>query len=531
MTGSKGVAASDTPEDEPLGVLEPQIVHQPPDVYTAEAAIEVIEFSESVGLMLDESQQCTLHVNCGERRDGTWAAYEAGDCESRQNGKGDTKIGRALTGLFVWDEDLMIWTAHEFKTANESFLRLVGVIEGSDELRSKVARIRYANGEQGVELLSGGRLKFAARSGSSGRGFAGVSTLFFDESQHLDAEALAAATGSMAVHPNPQIWLAGSAGLRTSSAWWRMRRRAIRGNGGKMRIKGPGAGGRLGYVEHTAEVVGYDAEGKWTSTVPDATDRRMWAIGNPALGVRISHEFLQGQLNLLGPEKFSREHLTVWDPEPAEVGQHEPKIPAVEWKATLANPRPKLVAGETVVAMGIARCELTGRSAISVAAGSLEEPYVEVVEEQEGIGWLFDRLVELILKWKPKKVGIDAKGPEGALVPTILHVFKAAKIDVELLQQLTTEEYKAACGAFYNDVIDCRLARAAFVSADGARVGQAALDLAVADVGERTMGQGWIFDRRTATVSVAPLISTVVARYLLPAKPPPEKRKTRIHSF
>ena len=64
---------------EMFGVQEPQLVHLPPDVVSDAAAVETIEFAESFGLLLDASQQFTLHVNCCERDDGTWAATTAGD--------------------------------------------------------------------------------------------------------------------------------------------------------------------------------------------------------------------------------------------------------------------------------------------------------------------------------------------------------------------------------------------------------------------------------------------------------------------
>jgi hypothetical protein len=855
----------------PLGVFEPQFVHWPANIASHDAAEECLELCESVGLWLDESQQFTLRVGCAERADGTWAAYEMGDAESRQNGKGDTKIARALGGLFLWDEELMLWTAHEFKaldvstpmltttgwstmgdlvtgdqvfapdgsatsivahpvrtgrpcfevrlddgqvlvadaehlwsvwdavagerrvvstaeiatsvvqqvarsgrvrrtyrwridlpapielpaadlpiapwlfgawlgdgssakgeltvgaddldymvgqlaalgevaalvrrddrsarpvwtiriaglvgrlrtlgvlghkaipdiymqasteqrrqllagimdtdggvsghrvavtmvsadligqvteltrslgykvtlrefraslngadagpmwrmtmastcwpspfamprktarlrpadparcrarynaivavtavpsrptrcitvahpsscylagrgfvpthnTANESFIRIEGLIQSAPELLAKVSRFRYANGEQAVELKSGARLKFAARSGSSGRGFAGVSTLFFDEAQHLDPEAVAAASGAMAVAENPQIWLAGSAGLRSSQQWWRMRKRALKGNGGQMLTDDPSTGGRLGWVEHTAEVISIDDKGKLVTVAPDPEDRRTWALGNPTLGRRISHEFLENQLGLLGPEKFSREHLTVWDPEPDEDLGHEPKFPPDKWSATLLNKRLPTVPGQVALAWGV--CDVTRRSAIVASAGSLQGPYVEVIEDREGFGWLPARLVELVHTWNPWKVGCDGGGAERSLLPTVLAEFAQAdpKIKLDLHQALTTEEYKGACGGFYTDVIEGRLARATFPVAGGEVIGQHVLDDIVAEVGARQMGQGWILDPRTVTVSIAPLKGAVVARALLPAKPR-AVRKARVHSF
>lgn len=493
-------------------------MHLPPGVVSLDAAEECIELADSVGMYLDESQQYTINVGCGERADGKWAAYEVGDAESRQNGKGDTKIARALAGLFLWDEPLMIWTAHEFRTANESFLRIVGVIEGSDELRRQVLRIRYGNGEQAIEMLDGRRLKFAARTGGSGRGFADVSTLFYDEAQHLDVESVSASSGGSAVAENPQIWFAGSAGLRSSTQWWRMRRRALAGNGGRM-VHPDGAPGTepLGFVEHTAEVVWIDEKGALRSEAPDPESIEARCLANPALGRKprgITAEWLDKQYGLLGPDKFSREHLTVWDPEPSTTVSHEPKVNAEKWAATLRNLRPRVVPGS--VKMAFAFCDRTRRASITVAAGSLAAPYTETIEDREGFGWLPKRLAELVKKWKPAKVGVDGGGPEASIIPLVLLEFEKQGISVDVLQTFTTADMKAACGAWYTAVEEGRLSRASFRAADNERIGQTSIDEAVADAGERVMSNGWIFDRRTVSVSIAPLLSSVEAVFLLP---------------
>jgi hypothetical protein len=182
---------------ERLGVQVPQIQHLPPDVHSLDAATEAIELANAYGVCsggpLSEAQQFTLRAALGERRDGTWAAATVADFKGRQGGgKSDTIAARELAGLVLFDEQLIIHTAHEFPTANESFLRLVAVFEAWDDLRKRVSRIRYANGEQGIEFLSGQRLKYRARTGGSGRGFAKADLVVYDEAQHLMQEHIAA---------------------------------------------------------------------------------------------------------------------------------------------------------------------------------------------------------------------------------------------------------------------------------------------------------------------------------------------------
>src|SRR2546423_15374516 len=76
-------------------------------------------------------------------------------------------------GLFLFGEKLILHSAHEFKTAQEAFRRVLGWIESKDHLRKRVKRIRTSHGEEGIELIDGARLRFVARATGSGRGCAG----------------------------------------------------------------------------------------------------------------------------------------------------------------------------------------------------------------------------------------------------------------------------------------------------------------------------------------------------------------------
>ena len=175
---------------------------------------------------------------------------------------------------------------------------MVSVFEAWDDLRAKVARIRYANGEQGIELLSGQRLKYRARTGGSGRGFAKADLVVYDEAQHLQAEHVAASGPARLANPNAQSWYMGSGGLSTSANAWRMRKRAL-----------SGAGGRFAYVEHTAEQVSL-VDGRFVSDRPDILDRDAWAFGEP--GVRSAYHGRGVAVVVatrLGPELFGREYV------------------------------------------------------------------------------------------------------------------------------------------------------------------------------------------------------------------------------
>jgi len=458
------------------GVAEPQIVHRPTGVVSLGAALEAIELAESVGLVLDEFQRGDLEIAMGERADGTWAADEVCHIVARQNGKGDVMIARQLFGLFLAGEELQIVTAHEFPTANESFLRLVGWIEGSDDLRPLVARIRYANGEQGVELKSGARLKYRARTGGSGRGFAGVSTLYYDEAMYLTDAHMAASKPALSTHPNPQTWYASSAGLSSSAPLWRLRKRALKGDAG-----------RLGYIEHTAERVEIDEFGRVFSQAPDPDDREAWALANPTLGDRISVEWVVSERGSMSPEVFLRERLSVWDP---ELGEDGGPWPPDVWHGVLGDVAPS---GALVFGVDANPPDSPSRwASVGVGDGSA----LELVDRRPGLGWLVPRLVDLV-GVHGGVVAVDPNGPAGHVCAEL----EAAGVTV---LKVAAGEMGRACGSLHSRVSEGRV---------GVYRGPLVADLNAAVSGARTVAKGdvWVWARRDLSVDVSPLVAVTLA--------------------
>jgi hypothetical protein len=456
-----------------LGVVEPQILHLPPDVHSLAAAEEAIELADHYGVcsggQLSEAQRITLRAGLGERRDGTWAAATVGDFKGRQGGgKTDVIAARELAGLVLFGERLLIHTAHEFPTANESFLRLVAVFENWDDLRKRVARIRYANGEQGIELLSGQRLKYRARTGGSGRGFAKADLVVYDEAQHLTAEHVAASGPTRLANPNPQSWYAGSGGFSTSLQAWRLRRRALSGNGG-----------RLAYTENTAEDVAI-VDGRVESSAPDPFDRYNWVKALPGLGRWVTEEALSDLFDELGPELFARECLCVWEPAAdSEAGVFPPGA----WEQVRGEASP-----QGAVTFGVdVNPERTRAAIVAADPGG----NVELVEYRAGTSWVADWFREKESR-RSGAVAVDGSGPVRSLIPDL----EAAGVEVEKVGDMP-----GACGDFYARVVEtrCQVRR------------HADLDSAVAGAVRRQSGDVWRWDRRSASTDISPLVAATVA--------------------
>ncbi len=129
------------------GSQTPRVLTRP--AFASEAAgLEAVELAESVGLHLDPWQQLIVKVALAEDESGRYAASEVGYLVARQNGKGAALEAIVLHGMFLVGDPLTLWTAHQFKTSSEAFLRVRGWIDLHDG-----PRIEITHPEQ-IEVLA-----------------------------------------------------------------------------------------------------------------------------------------------------------------------------------------------------------------------------------------------------------------------------------------------------------------------------------------------------------------------------------------
>src|SRR5690606_26141984 len=128
------------------GWQQPPIETVPPSV--SSAGQEAIDLAARAGLHLDPWQQYVLRRGMGEDLDGSWSAFECVVNVPRQNGKGGIIEARELWGLFIGGEQLILHSAHEFKTAKSAFKRIERLIRGCPDLHKRVKAYRYTVGEE-----------------------------------------------------------------------------------------------------------------------------------------------------------------------------------------------------------------------------------------------------------------------------------------------------------------------------------------------------------------------------------------------
>ncbi|MGW1546620.1 terminase [Streptomyces sp. NPDC002346] len=479
------------------GAQRPRVFTAPS--YTSTAGQEAVELAAVAGLMLDEWQQFALHVGLGERPDGSWSAFEVAVNVARQNGKGGIIEARELAGLFLLGERLILHSAHEFKTSVEAFRRIVALVTNTDSLRKRVKAVRKTTGEEAIELLTGQRLRFLARSGGSGRGFTGNCNIL-DEDMILGDDAMGALMPTMAAVQDPQVWYLGSAGIGSPSVQLaRLRRRAL-------------AAMESGEPDPSLAYMEWSIDPHVRECAPDCTEHDdplsplSVAKANPALGYRLTLEHTERERLTMSPEIFARERLGV-GAYPSEEGDTWQVIGEDAWRALAAaeaHPEARAEDGSVIpgrVAFSIDMTPERSHAAICVAGPWRGGTHVEVIDHRPGTGWVVERAKALQEKWKPRCWVVDPGGPAGSLIPEL-----EDELGVEVVRP-KVRDIAAACGQFYDAVSNQSLSHH----------DEAPLATALAGAQKRPLGDAWAWARR-GVVDISPLVAVTNARWGLNAE-------------
>jgi phage terminase large subunit-like protein len=278
----------DVPRGALLGDQRPRLRSVPTPV--SSEGDRVADLAEAAGLKLDDWERWVLDQGLGRDDTGKWTAFEACLIVARQNGKGAILEALELAALFLNDfgVDLILHSAHEFKTASEAFRRIQARIDNHPSFRRRVRQVYLQRGAESIELKNGKRLRFIARSGGSGRGFS-ADLVILDEAYELGDAAMAALLPTLSARPNPQIWYTSTAGLPSSSQLGLVRARGLRGDDPS-----------LAFFEWSADPDDYDP-----------SDPACWAQANPGMGIRITPEYIAKERAALAPAEFARERLSI----------------------------------------------------------------------------------------------------------------------------------------------------------------------------------------------------------------------------
>ncbi len=484
-------------------VSPPRIRSVPP--YGASAGDEAIELAASCGIVLDPWQQMALRDGLGERDDGKWAAFEVAVNGSRQNGKNEIALARQLAGLFLFDERLLIHSAHEFKTSTEHQRRFEEVVQDTPHLHKRVKPrgYKHSHGEESIELRSGQRIRFMTRTKGGGRGHTG-DCVTFDEAMILPLAMIGALMPTMSARSilgNPQLWyfftavdqLINEHGVVAA----KLRARALAGGDPS-----------LAYFEWSAGVQLPNGREATPDEVPDEVldDRRLWAQANPAMGIRIAEEYIANERRSMDARTFAVERLGIGD-YPAADGSVSSVISKEAWAAL------QVERGSVCYPLCLSFDVPPDRSATSIGAAwerADGAAHVEVVEHQVGTGSAVERLVELAVKHKPAGIVVDGAGPAASLVNDLEKALQEAGVVLEwvdgdgqkqrLVRIVSAKEHAQAAGGLFDRVEQATVRH----------LGQQELTSAVRGATKRPLGDSWAWSRKTS-VDISPLVAVTLA--------------------
>jgi phage terminase large subunit-like protein len=207
---------------------------------------------------------------------------------ARQNGKTHLARMLILAHLLKWETNVLIMSSNR-SMALDTFRQVTSVLENNDHLKGFVKQIRYANGTESIEMLSGARLDVVAatRDGSRGRTVNGL--LFIDEVREISEEGFRAATPTTRAHSNSHKLFTSNAGDAFSTVLNDLRERAI-----SFPPK------TFGFYEYSAP------------QYCKIEDRNAWAMANPSLGYTITEEAIEESIATSPIENTRTETLCQW---------------------------------------------------------------------------------------------------------------------------------------------------------------------------------------------------------------------------
>ena len=492
---------------------------------------EILDWARGIGYELDPWQEWVLRQGCGIRPNGKWASFENTLIIPRQNGKSAILEVRELAGLYVLGEELVIHTAHEVKTSQEQFLRISNAVLNNPALSKRLkGKPRASHGEESIELLPtptlifgagnkwvhksvASRLRFLARSRASIRGFS-AECLIWDEAMILSAEAVGAALPALSAKGNPQIWLAGSAGLEDSEQLARSRRRILRNSKDMF-------GAEWSIIPHKTSCPVDRHKGRESNNFIVCTEHddrdvpQSAAKANPAFGYRLTWEQTLKELTTMPVIEFDRERLSVgqW---PAEDEAWRVVSEDLFKTLTLESPFERQM---TQVSFALDVDEDAANATIAVSWRHRDDFLVmEIPKEcsRPGTNWVVERLEQLVTKYRPLAIVAPKDGPAAGLGDDLEKLWpKHHKFGSKLIRS-GPQDHAAAFAWFIQQCKDENkpLRHLGNVSPQGQRLWHA---VGTAEI--RVMGDGGkTWSRRDSTTDITPATACNLAAWGLNKK-------------
>lgn len=396
----------------------------------------------------------------------------------RQNGKSTLTFSVLAHRMAVWPRlpQRAIYTAQDGAAARgKLWADIHPLYDGSPVFKRLVSRAyRGVGPNEGINFRTGSTLRMIGSSEKAGHGATETGLAIIDESfADLDDRREQALSPGMATVRDAQTWNVSTAG--TDASVFLRRKIEL----GRAAVEAGETSG-LAYIEYS---IPDDA---------DCDDPETWWRYMPALGWTITPEVVAHERRMMTDNQWRRAFGNQW------TSADERAIAAAVWAAACSVS----VAPSGSLTWVLEVHPERDRACIVSCGGGV----LELVDHRPGVGWLVDRITELLDKWGGV-LRVDGGGPAAAMIPDL----ERAGVKFE---ELTAREVIRACQSFYDGLADRRFR----IRSDPR------LDAAAAAVTRRPVADAWVWSRRAPEVDVSPIMALSIAAPL-----PDAERKPRIH--
>ena len=432
-----------------------------PDRVSHGPALERV--ANNLGFELFEWQKQVSDTALELDKDGNYHYRTVGATVGRQNGKTTLLVFRIALELLK-PNTMTIFTSQDRNAARHKFDEHCELLL-STPFRKRIKKQIRANGQEALIMNNGAQYRIVTPNATGARGLT-VDLAVIDEALAHDLRLVSAIQPTMATKKSAQLWITSNAGGPYSTMLQHYR--------------------KLGQAESPAL--------SWHEWAPyednfDIHDEEVWEQAIPTLGEThgVTIGAVREAVQTTDPTIFAQEWLNVW---PSLVTQNV--IDSDKW-AKLA--RQDIQIGSFMIfAVDIS----PNRDKASIGAAGLSGAFtaVEVIESENRIGWVKDRIIQLYEKWKMPFV-IDS----GAAASSLIGELEEAGVEVIAVNM---RQYGQACGSFYDAVEEGTVAH----------LGDVRLQTAVDNATRRKLGEQWAWSRKS-DADITPLVSVTLARFAL----------------
>lgn len=398
--------------------------------------------------------------------DGTPAYREVIVTVPRQSGKTTLTLSQSVERCTTRGKPQAVaYTAQTGSDARKKLLNdQVPILERSPVWKS-VRRVNRANDNASIVFTSGSRIDVLASNVSAGHGKILDLGLVDEAFDDIDDRREQAMLPAMITKTDAQLWIVSTQGTDASVYLNR-----------KIEL------GRSAALEGRTDGICYF---EWA--IPDDADIHdpaTWWLGMPALGHTVTEAAVRHAKSTMTEGEFARAFGN------QRTRSFDRIIPEVSWRVACRDD----VAPAGALSFAVDVSPDRDWASIAVAGSGV----VEVIEHRGGVGWVVDRLVDLVATHSGV-VALEPRGPVGALLPAL----RSAGVKIV---ELSATDVTQACGAFYDDIADTKIK---------IRIGPHfdALDAAAAAVMKQPVADAWRWARRGLD-PITPLVAVTIAAWV-----------------